>query len=141
MFDENIPTAPFISIIYREHAKYINDNVKEEDLSFGLHPLLIKIYRNPGIIQEQLAQTFHLNESTITRNLKKLEDKGFIKRTQDKRTKRIEITKKGAKAAKKVMDFDEKWDLKIKETIGNEEYETFKNTLKTISEDLIWTRQ
>ena len=137
MFDENIPTAPFISIIYREHAKYINDNVKDEDLSFGLHPLLITIYKNPGIIQEQLAQIFHLNESTITRNLKKLEDKGFIKRTQDKRTKRIEITKKGAKAAQKVMDYDEKWDLKIKETIGNEEYENFKNTLKTICEDLI----
>ena len=47
MFDENIPTAPLISIIYREHAKYINDNVKDEDLSFGLHPLLITIYKNP----------------------------------------------------------------------------------------------
>ena len=136
MFDD-IPTAPFISIIHREHAKYINDNVKEEDLSFGLHPLLITIYDNPGIIQEQLAQTFHLNESTITRNLKKLEDKGFIKRTQDKRTKRIEITEKGVKVAKKVMDCDEKWDLKIKETIGNQEYENFKNTLKKISEELI----
>ena len=89
LFRSDIPTAPFISIIHREHAKYINDNVKEEDLRFGLHPLLITIYDNPGIIQEQLAQAFHLNESTITRNLKKLEDKGFIKRTQDKRTKRI----------------------------------------------------
>ena len=71
-FDDNIPTAPFISIMYREHAKYINDNVKEEELSFGLHPLLIKIYRNEGISQEELAEALHLNESTITRNLKKI---------------------------------------------------------------------
>lgn len=83
-FDDNVPTAPFISIIYREHAKYINDNVKEDDLSFGLHPLLIKIYRNEGISQEQLAHDFHLNESTITRNLRKLEDKGLIERIKDK---------------------------------------------------------
>ena len=82
-FDKDMPTAPFISIIYREHAKYINEIVKEDDLSFGLHPLLIKIYRNRGISQEELAEAFHLNESTITRNLKKLEDKGFIKRIKD----------------------------------------------------------
>ena len=137
MLDENIPTVPFISIIYREHAKYLNEKVKDEDLSFGLFPLLIKIYNNEGIIQEELAQSFHLNESTITRNLKKLEDKGFIKRIPDKRTKRIEITDKGAKTAQKVMDYDDEWDEKIKEIIGNEEYDNYKKTLKKIAEALI----
>ena len=136
-FDSDIPTVPYISIIYREHAKFLNEKVKDENLSFGLFPLLIKIYKNEGIIQEQLAQSFHLNESTITRNLKKLEEKGFITRVQDKRSKRIEITKKGEKTAKKVMDYDEEWDKKIKEIIGDEEYINFKNTLRTISEALI----
>ena len=89
MLDKDVPTVPYISIIYREHAKFLNEKVKDEDLSFGLFPLLIAIYDNEGIIQEKLAENFHLNESTITRNLKKLEDKGFIKRTKDKRTKRI----------------------------------------------------
>ena len=135
--DSDIPTVPYISIIYREHAKFLNEKVKDENLSFGLFPLLIKIYKNEGIIQEQLAQSFHLNESTITRNLKKLEEKGFITRVQDKRSKRIEITKKGEKTAKKVMDYDEEWDEKIKEIIGDEEYINFKNTLRTISEELI----
>ena len=141
MLDENVPTVPYISIIYREHAKYLNEKVKDEDLSFGLFPLLIAIYENEGIIQEQLAQTFHLNESTITRNLKKLEDKGFIKRIPDKRTKRIEITDKGIKTAKKVMDYDDEWDDKIKEIIGDSEYNNFIKTLRTISEELIWTKQ
>ena len=137
MFDENMPTVPYISIIYREHAKYLNEKVKDEDLSFGLFPLLIAIYKNEGIIQEQLAQNFHLNESTITRNLKKLEDKGFIKRIPDKRTKRIEVTNKGGETAQKVMDYDEVWDERIKKIIGPEEYETYKKTLKKISEALI----
>lgn len=137
MFDEKLPTVPYISIIYREHAKYLNEKVKDEDLSFGLFPLLIAIYKNEGVIQEQLAQNFHLNESTITRNLKKLEDKGFIKRIPDKRKKRIEITEKGAKTAQKVMDYDEEWDEKIKEITGVEEYNTYKETLKKISEALI----
>jgi DNA-binding MarR family transcriptional regulator len=136
-FDDDFPTVPYISIIYREHAKFLNEKVKDEELSFGLFPLLIKIYKSEGIIQEELAKCFHLNESTITRNLKKLEDKGFITRVQDKRSKRIEITEKGKKTARKVMDFDEEWDKKIKEIIGDKEYYNFKDTLKTISEELI----
>ena len=134
-FDDDMPTAPFISILYREHAKYINDNVKDEDLSFGLHPLLIKIYRNEGINQEQLARDFHLNESTITRNLKKLEDKGFIERIKDKRKKIIKLTPKGERIAQKVMVFDNKWDEKL--NLTDEEYDNFIKTLRKISEDLI----
>ena len=137
MFDEDIPTVPFISIIHREHAKYLNEKVKDENLSYGLYPLLIKIYQEDGIIQEQLAQIFHLNESTITRNLKKLEEKGFITRIPDKRTKIIEVTEKGAETAKKVMDYDEMWDERIKEIIGIDEYENLKKTLKRITEELI----
>ena len=137
MFDENIPTAPYISIIYREHAKFLNEKVKDEDLSFGLFPLLISIYKNEGIIQEQLAQIFHLNESTIARNLKKLEDKGFIKRIPEKRTKRIEITDKGIKTAQKVMDYDDEWDEKIKEMIGDVEYNNLIKTLRKVCEELI----
>ena len=134
-FDENIPTAPFISILYREHAKFINENVKEEDLSFGLHPLLINIYKNEGISQEQLAQNFHLNESTIARNLKKLEDKGLIERIKDKRKKIIKVTPKGGKIAQKVMDYDEKWDKQL--NLTDDEYDNFIKILRKISEDLI----
>lgn len=134
-FDDDMPTAPFISILYREHAKYINNNVKDEDLSFGLHPLLIKIYRNEGINQEQLARDFHLNESTITRNLKKLEDKGFIERIKNKRKKIIKATPKGERIARKVMDFDKKWDEQL--NLTDEEYDNFIKTLKKISEEII----
>ena len=136
-FDEEMPTAPFISIIYREHAKYINEIVKEDDLSFGLHPLLIAIYENEGISQEELAYAFHLNESTITRNLKKLEDKGFIERIKDKRKKIIKVTSKGEKTALKIMDYDEKWDEKIKSIVTDEEYDNFLKTIRKISEELI----
>ena len=134
-FDENMPTAPFISIIYREHAKYINEIVKEDGLSFGLHPLLVKIYKNEGISQEELAMAFHLNESTITRNLKKLEDKGFIERTKDKRKKTIKVTSQGKKTALKIMDYDEKWDEQL--NLTDEEYDNFLKTLRKISEDII----
>ena len=136
-FTDNMPSSHLISVLYREHAKFLNEKVKDENLSFGLSPLLITIYKNEGIIQEQLAEKFNLNQSTITRNLNKLEDKCFIKRMPDKRTKIIKTTDKGIKTAKKVMDYDDEWDLKIKKIIGDDEYIKFKKTLIKICEEII----
>ena len=136
-FDENITTPPLISILHREHAKYLNEKVKKENLSYGLQPMLVTIYKNEGIIQEQLAKYYNLNESTITRNLKKLEEKGLIERIPEKRTKRIKVTSKGEKIAERVMDYDEKWDVKLKEFLTKEEYDNLKNTLLKICEVLV----
>lgn len=136
-FDSDIPTSPLISILYRQHAKFLNEKVKDENLSYGLQPILVKIYREEEIIQEQLAKAFNLNESTITRNLKKLEEKGFIERIAHKRTKIIKVTKKGAKTARKVMDYDEKWDENLKSKLSDEEYIIFKNSLRKICEGII----
>ena len=136
-FDESITTPPLISILHREHAKYLNEKVKKENLSYGLQPMLVTIYKNEGIIQEQLAKYYNLNESTITRNLKKLEEKGLIERIPEKRTKMIKVTSKGGKIAEKVMDYDEKLDLKIKECLTKEEYDNLKNTLLKICEVLV----
>jgi DNA-binding MarR family transcriptional regulator len=135
-FEKDIPTAPLISIMHREHAKFLNKKVKDDNLSYGLYPLLIKIYKCEGIIQEDLAKIFQLNESTITRNLKKLEDKEFIERIPDKRKKVIKITEKGKITAKKVMDYDEQWDLSLKKHITTEEYDNFIKTLKKICVEL-----
>ena len=35
------------------------------------------------------------------------------------------------------MDLDEKWDEKIKDIIGNDKYDNFKNTLRKITEEII----
>lgn len=138
MFDEEaISTPPFISLIYRRHARYINEILKEDDLSFGLHPLLVKVYKEDGISQEELAKFFQLSESTITRNVKKLESKGVIERINDKRKKILNVTPKGEKIAEKILNYDEKWDEKIKQSMSNDEYDNFLKILKKICVDLI----
>jgi len=134
--DDTMPTNAFISIINRKHASYINKKVKEEKLTYGLYPILITIYRNEGIIQEEIAQHFQLNESTVTRNLKKLEDKNLVQRTQHERKKSITLTEKGKQTARKVMDYDEKWDEKIQDILNNDEYLNFKNTLIKLCDEL-----
>ena len=136
-FNENMPTTPFISLIFRKHAKYLNKRMESVNLTFGLYPFLIEIYINDGISQEDLAKILYLNESTVTRNLEKLEKRGLIVRTPNKRKKIITITDEGKEVAKIVMDYDEKWDEIIKKDLSEEEYNSFKKTLIKICEGLV----
>lgn len=136
-FDSDIPISPLVSLIHRKQTVYLNDKLKEVNLSSGLYPLLIKAYKNNGISQEELASELYVNESTITRNLNKLENKGLVKKTPQKRKKIISVTDEGKKTAKKIMDIDEKWDSIIRKSLTDEEFQDFRKLLLKICEDLV----
>ncbi len=136
-FDSDIPISPLVSLLHRKQTAYINDKLKEVNLSSGLYPLLIKAYKNNGISQEELASELYVNESTITRNLNKLENKGLITKTPQKRKKIISVTDEGKKTAKKIMDIDEKWDSIIRKSLTDEEFQDFRKLLLKICEDLV----
>ena len=136
-FSEDMPSTPFISLIFKKHAKYLNKKMESVNLTFGLYPFLIEIYNHDGVSQEDLAKILYLNESTVTRNLEKLEKRGLIVRTPQKRKKIITITDEGINVAKIVMDYDEKWDEIIKKDLSEEEYNSFKKTLIKICEGLV----
>ena len=136
-FDSDIPISPLVSLLHRKQTAYINDKLKEVNLSSGLYPLLIKAYKNNGISQEELASELYVNESTITRNLNKLENKGLVKKTPQKRKKIISVTDEGKKTAKKIMDIDKKWDSIIRKSLTDEEFQDFRKLLLRICEDLV----
>ena len=136
-FDNDMPTSPLVSLLYRKQTSYLNDKLKDVNLSSGLYPLLIKAYKNKAISQEELAGKLHVNESTVTRNLDKLEKKGLIVKTPEKRKKIVNVTAEGAKIAQKIMNYDEKWDETIKESLTEREFEDFQKLLIKICEELI----
>ena len=84
-----------------------------------------------------MASELYVNESTITRNLNKLENKGLVKKTPQKRKKIISVTDEGKKTAKKIMDIDEKWDSIIRKSLTDEEFQDFRKLLLKICEDLV----
>ena len=135
-FDEDIPTSPLVSLLHRRQNTFLNRKLKDVNLSAGLYPLLVKSYKNKGISQEELAEALHINESTVTRNLEKLEKKGLITKTPQKSKKIINVTDEGAEIAQTIMDYDDEWDNVIKKYITPDEYENFRKTLIKICEDL-----
>ncbi|MEI2368433.1 MarR family winged helix-turn-helix transcriptional regulator, partial [Niallia circulans] len=61
---------------------------------------LVRIFENPGIIQEKLAEMIKVDRTTAARAIKKLEINGFITKEDDphnKKIKRLFPTEKGEK--------------------------------------------
>ncbi|MEC1422901.1 MarR family transcriptional regulator [Bacillus subtilis] len=89
-----------IGMIARALDSISNIEFKDLDLTRGQYLYLVRIYENPGIIQEKLAEMIKVDRTTAARAIKKLEMQGFIQKLPDEQNKKIKKlfpTKKGKK--------------------------------------------
>ncbi|KRK61243.1 MarR family transcriptional regulator [Companilactobacillus farciminis KCTC 3681 = DSM 20184] len=85
-------------MIARSLDSISNIEFKQYDLTKGQYIYLARIYENPGIIQEKVAEMIKVDRTTAARAIKKLENNGFIVRKQapdNKKEKKLYVTKKG----------------------------------------------
>ncbi|MHC1785824.1 MAG: MarR family winged helix-turn-helix transcriptional regulator [Christensenellales bacterium] len=76
-------------------------------------PYIQHVCASPGLSQEQLALALHVNRSSAARQLKLLEDKGFIQRLEDKQDKRLLLilpTDKARDALPTIRQVNEAWN-------------------------------
>ncbi|GEO59527.1 MarR family winged helix-turn-helix transcriptional regulator [Companilactobacillus bobalius] len=89
-----------IGVIARSLDSISNIEFKEYDLTKGQYLYLVRIYENPGIIQEKLAGMIKVDKTTAARAIKKLEKNDFVVRKQsadNKKEKKLYVTDKGKK--------------------------------------------
>lgn len=89
-----------IGVIARSLDSISNIKFKDYDLTKGQYLYLVRIYENPGIIQEKLAGMIKVDKTTAARAIKKLEKNNFIFRkqsTDNKKEKKLYVTDKGKK--------------------------------------------
>lgn len=103
-----------IGMIARALDSISNIEFKEYNLTKGQYLYLVRIYENPGIIQEKLSELIKVDRTTVARAVKKLELNGFIRKENDKHNKKIKKlypTEKGKSiypAIKKENDYSER---------------------------------
>ena len=100
-----------------------------------LNALLIK----DNISQRELADVCHMDVTTMSRNLDKLEAQGYLKRERDPECRRaflICLTEEGRGVAQKVHEFFREVDEQIWAGFGEQEMERFCADLKKICESL-----
>ncbi len=120
----SIPLGAFISIIHRTHMIYLNDKMKELDLTAGQCPFLMKLSYNEGITQDDMANHFHIDKGTVARALRKLEDNEFLYREIDPKNRRkylIYLTEKGKDAVPEIIGIDNEWENLVCAKFSDEE--------------------
>ncbi|WP_297818420.1 MarR family winged helix-turn-helix transcriptional regulator [uncultured Lactobacillus sp.] len=69
--------------------RFYGEEVKLTSLTPQQGRTLMYIEDHPGVIQRQLADTFHLRNASVTNMLKNLERDGYLERKQDPKSARI----------------------------------------------------
>ena len=128
-----------VGMIARALDSISNIEFKEYDLTKGQYLYLVRIYENPGIIQEKLAEMIKVDRTTAARAIKKLEINGFIEKRKDETNKKIKKlfpTEKGENVyplLKRESDYSDKSALA---GLTEQETELLYDLLKKVRENI-----
>ncbi|MDN3450392.1 MarR family transcriptional regulator [Planococcus sp. APC 3906] len=128
-----------IGMIARALDSISNIEFKEFDLTKGQYLYVVRIFENPGIIQEQLIDLIKVDRSTATRALQKLEASGFIEKKSDltnKKIKRLFPTEKGKSVYPFIKSENEYSDQMALEGFSQEETDAAFQLLQRIRKNV-----
>ncbi|MBP2057534.1 DNA-binding MarR family transcriptional regulator [Lactobacillus colini] len=97
------------------------------------------IKQNPGSIQRELADFFHLRGASVANMVKNLERDGLILRKNDPisaRIKRIYITEKGAKIVEKIFQIFQTTSNQVTKDFPTEKIDQLTNLLSDLNHHL-----
>lgn len=114
----------FVNRTSRCFTLYRNNQLEQEGLNGYQHLYIIKICRQPGILQDELVKEIYVHKSSVARQLSLLEQNGFIRREpcpQDRRQLLVYPTKKALELLPKVMEVRDRWNEQILEDFTEKE--------------------
>ena len=134
--NSKIPLGLIVSIIHRTRMMYLNDNVRDMDITPGQFPFIMVLSTEEGITQEELAAHFHIDKGTVARALRKLEDKDYLFRKVDSENRRrylIYLTEKGKSTVPQITNIEQEWENSICSMFSEEEYNRLFEILKILA--------
>lgn len=128
-----------IGMIARALDSISNIEFKEFALTKGQYLYLVRIYENPGIIQEKLAEMIKVDRTTAARAIKKLEINGFIEKKEDahnKKNKKLFLTEKGENVYSFIKRENDYSNIMALEGFSEKEVDTVFNFLQRIRKNV-----
>lgn len=125
-----------INIISRCGILYKDRELAGSGLAGCQTPYVMAVCREPGITQDQLAKTMHVNRSSVTRQLTLLETGGFVTRIRseaDKRAVQVYPTEKMQKMVPVVREVHANWRSRLTEVLTEEEMDTLEGLLERLA--------
>lgn len=123
-----------IGILCRQLNIYLNHELEQYDITASEIMYLGSLFMHDGVSQDELVREFCVDKAAVTRTVATLEEKGLVERKShenDKRSKKVYLTKK-ALAYKDVLNtIQEKW---YRETIGDADVSDMMQFAKRLEE-------
>lgn len=129
--DYNPPIIALIHNISKHQLKYIKKRMTDFDLDHEIRYVLF-IYDNPNCSQNDLVEIYGQSKGNIAKSLKKLEEKGYIKRNinpDNRRKYMLKTTEKGDELVPKFRLISKEWEKEV----GIKDNHELKETLKEIA--------
>nr|3BPX_A Chain A, Transcriptional regulator [unidentified]3BPX_B Chain B, Transcriptional regulator [unidentified] len=141
--DRDIPLKGLLSIILRSHRVFIGRELGHLNLTDAQVACLLRIHREPGIKQDELATFFHVDKGTIARTLRRLEESGFIEREQDPENRRryiLEVTRRGEEIIPLILKVEERWEDLLFRDFTEDERKLFRKMCRRLAEEAVRMR-
>lgn len=109
------PFGSYLFILQKNQHKYLNNALKEYDLSIIQALFLIRLNICPDFSQNDLAKFFFLSKGTVAKNIAYLEENGFIERERipkNRRKNRIKLTEKSVNLIPTFKQLNDEWERK-----------------------------
>lgn len=130
-----------ISCIFRNSHNFFDELLEKFNIGRGqLHYFMYIVNKGNGLSQEELSHALEIDKATTARALKKLEENGYITRKsdeEDKRIKRVFLTKKGDEIQAEIKNSSEEWEKKLTKGIPEEKIDIFLEVLDKMKNNII----
>ena len=131
-----IPVVKLIALIARGQSIYLNHHLMELGISSTHFHLLFEIANESDINQEKISKRCNINKGAVARAVKKLEDRGLVKREVDENNRRqnkLSLTPEGEEILEKSTVILNKWENEVILEKGYVEKELLQKVLKEIA--------
>lgn len=120
----------------RAVTQFYSSIIADEDLASSQHSLLIVAYMAGPISISRMAKIAVMDRTTLTRNLKPLQEKRLIDigPGEDRRERIVHITQKGTDKLKKTMRKWEQAQIELEKRLGSKKFDQYLEILMEVSE-------
>jgi DNA-binding MarR family transcriptional regulator len=116
---DNLTLSLLFMMYLKSQNSYYGAYLKDHKLSVQSVPIFLKLLNHGYVYQKDISKHLQIDNGQLTRVLRKLEDNGYIKRTEDddnRRQNKISLTPKGEEIA---MDLRDEGVKREKEILKN----------------------
>lgn len=104
---ENISLSFLCAMYLKSQNHFYKHYLVDEEISMQQIPILLKLLNHEYIYQKEIATDLQMDGGLVTRNIRKLEDLGYVNRQEDdenRRQNKISLTDNGRTFTKKLRD-------------------------------------